>query len=104
MTRVYIAGPMSGLPEFNYPAFHAAAEKLRGMGFHVENPAEINSDPATPWAQCMRADIARLEEPAVGEDGAIVLPALLAMAGIYLLGDHYPLNTALDPVRLVTAG
>lgn len=51
-----------------------------------------------------RADIARLEAPAVGEDGAIILPALLAMAGIYLLGDHYPLNTALDPVRLVTGG
>jgi len=51
-----------------------------------------------------RADIARLDVQATGEDGAIVLPALLAMAGIFLLGDHYPLNTVLDPVRLVTAG
>jgi hypothetical protein len=52
-----------------------------------------------------RADIARLDlaGQAADEDGAIILPALLAMAGIYLLGDHYPLNTALDPVRLVTA-
>lgn len=37
--RVYVAGPMSGLPEFNYPAFHAEATRLRALGYHVENPA-----------------------------------------------------------------
>ena len=26
---VYIAGPMTGLPDFNYPAFHAAASAWR---------------------------------------------------------------------------
>lgn len=36
----YIAGPMTGLPEFNYPAFHAAAKDLRSKGIQVENPAE----------------------------------------------------------------
>lgn len=40
MKRVYIAGPMSGLPELNYPAFHAAAADLRAQGYEVENPAE----------------------------------------------------------------
>ena len=33
--RIYIAGPMSGLPEFNHPAFHAAAAQLRGAGYIV---------------------------------------------------------------------
>ena len=40
MTRVYIAGPMTGLPDFNYPAFNAAAAKLRALGLEVLNPAE----------------------------------------------------------------
>ena len=38
--RWYVAGPMTGLPELNYPAFHAAAARLRTQGHHVENPAE----------------------------------------------------------------
>jgi environmental stress-induced protein Ves len=31
---------MTGLPEFNYPAFRAAAEELRMGGHTVFNPAE----------------------------------------------------------------
>lgn len=37
---VYIAGPMSNLPEFNYPAFNDAARRLRAAGLVVANPAE----------------------------------------------------------------
>jgi hypothetical protein len=37
---VYIAGPMTGLPDSNYPAFHRAAAMLRAMGWQVTNPAE----------------------------------------------------------------
>jgi hypothetical protein len=38
--RIYLAGKMSGVPEFNFPAFHAAAAKLRADGHEVFNPAE----------------------------------------------------------------
>ena len=47
--KVYVAGPMSGIPEFNFPAFHAAAAVLRDYGLEVMNPAEMNLelDPET---------------------------------------------------------
>ena len=40
--RVYIAGPMSGYPKFNIPAFDQAADVLRRRGFTVYSPAEID--------------------------------------------------------------
>lgn len=39
--KTYLAGPMSGLPELNFPAFHSAAAVLRGEGRTVFNPAEL---------------------------------------------------------------
>lgn len=58
--RVYVAGPMTGHKELNFPAFHAAAASLRASGYEVINPAEINPDPNAKWEDCMRADIAQL--------------------------------------------
>jgi Domain of unknown function (DUF4406) len=39
MTKLYIAGPMSGHDEYNYPAFNAAQAKLERAGYEVINPA-----------------------------------------------------------------
>lgn len=67
---IYVAGPMSGYPDLNFPAFHAAAAAYRARGAFVINPAEINdetgADLMTPeqyqahWCKCMKADIAAL--------------------------------------------
>lgn len=38
--RYYLSGPMTGLPEMNYPAFNAAAKMIRRHGDEVYNPAE----------------------------------------------------------------
>jgi hypothetical protein len=40
--QVYLAGPMRGIRDFNFPAFHAAAAKLRAQGYVVFNPAEYD--------------------------------------------------------------
>ena len=58
--RIYISGPMTGIPEFNFPAFNQAATRLRGCGLDVVNPAEINKDTTMSWEDCMRADIKAL--------------------------------------------
>lgn len=68
--HLYLAGPMSGLPDCNYPAFHVAAAKLRELGYRVTNPAENGLPRSASWAQHMRADIKGLLDC----DGLAVLP------------------------------
>ena len=40
MTTVYLAGPMRGIDQFNFPAFDEAARNLRAIGWTVFSPAE----------------------------------------------------------------
>lgn len=56
----YLAGPMTGLPDYNYPAFHAAAAKLRALGHTVLNPAENPAPPCGTWQAYMRQAITQL--------------------------------------------
>lgn len=56
--RIYLAGPMTGLPEYNYPAFNAEAARLRAMGYHVENPAE--NPEQSSWEDYLRQAIRQM--------------------------------------------
>lgn len=58
--RIYVAGPMSGLPDHNFPAFNAAAAALRANGWHVENPAEHGIVEGAEWADYLHYDMGRL--------------------------------------------
>lgn len=70
MKRIYIAGPMTGLPDFNYPAFNAAAARLRALGFEVENPAENPEPHCGSWLGYMRMAIRQISQC----DGVVLLP------------------------------
>lgn len=67
----YICGPMSGYPQFNIPAFDAAAAYMRSLGYYVVSPAELDSPEeraaclASPdgqstgksWGSCLARDV-----------------------------------------------
>jgi len=59
MLKLYLAGPMSGMPDNNYPAFAAETIRLRGLGYEVVSPAEINPEGGT-WHKCMRRDMEQM--------------------------------------------
>jgi hypothetical protein len=40
--RIYIAGPMRSIEFYNFPAFDAAAERLRAAGHDPVNPADLD--------------------------------------------------------------
>ena len=54
--KIYLSGPMTGLPDFNYPLFNHVAARLREAGHTVYNPAEFEHDePVFPMRKAFAA-------------------------------------------------
>lgn len=69
MVIVYLAGPMTGYVDKNFPRFYEVAGVLEGMGFVVHNPADMeNTEVELTWEEYMAMD-AEL----VGEADMVVL-------------------------------
>jgi nucleoside 2-deoxyribosyltransferase len=73
--NLYLAGPMRGYVDFNFPAFDAGAAALRERGFVVFNPADHDREVLTATGrtaeeltirECMRADTAWICDNADG--------------------------------------
>jgi hypothetical protein len=63
MLKVYIAGPMTGYPDHNFPAFNEAAARWAAKGWEPVNPAELDGDPSLEgWRYFLKRDIALLME------------------------------------------
>lgn len=58
MMNIYISGRMTGLPNYNYPAFHAAEAALRKLGHNPINPARVNFPAEISYEEMMEIDLA----------------------------------------------
>jgi len=73
-TTAYIAGPMSGIEAFNFPAFQEAARELGYMGFGLVYHTATGTPPApadaAPWPVYLRVALRKL----LGCDAVVALP------------------------------
>ena len=78
----YLSGPMTGLPDLNYPAFQAAAKRLRAQCVQVISPHEITPPGSGPWSwqAHMRVDLAAL----LTADVIVLLPGWETSRGAQL--------------------
>lgn len=91
-TTYYLAGPMSGHAEHNFPAFHEAAATLRATGYGVVSPAEVDEAEgfdheaaadvvpgSAAWGGYLARDLALIAREDVS--GVVVLPGWESSTG-----------------------
>lgn len=102
MKHYYLAGPMTGIPQHNIPAFDAAAKELRARGnMLITSPAELDLAEVREWAMKDPAGNAEFIREKTGDtwgdflgrdvkvvadvvDGVIVLPGWAESRGAQL--------------------
>jgi hypothetical protein len=72
---LYLSGPMTGVKDFNRPAFNRWARRLRAAGYCVINPAELPD--GWTWKRYM----ARAKRDLAKADGIAFLDGWLDSAG-----------------------
>lgn len=88
-TVLYVAGPMSGIPQYNFPLFEAAATALREDGWVIVSPHECDSEEtrkaawASPdgkfnpdvesesWGTCLARDVKMLADGLDADQGEV---------------------------------
>lgn len=83
--KLYLAGPMTGIPEHNHPAFHQASTDLSNAGYlvlHTANPDNLEPEKlkSTTWQQWLKKAIARMMDA----DAIALLPGWQASKGARL--------------------
>ena len=78
--KLYIAGPMTGVPEYNYPAFERAKIQLHKRGYEVLCPTAIAADRTHSWSWRMRQSLAQVLQA----DAIAVLPNAACSKGALL--------------------
>ncbi len=92
--KVYLAGPMRGIPNFNFPEFFRYAHLLRKEGHEVFNPAEIgiSQDKLREIVEiemvwiCRHAEAVALMPGWSASEGARAEAALARLLGLKLMG------------------
>lgn len=102
ISKVYICGPMTGHPQFNFPLFDRTAHRLRKRGYTVITPSELDNEEtrtaalASPdgnpgsgtsngetWGDFLSRDVKLLaDEP--GLEAIVCLPGWLTSRGARL--------------------
>jgi hypothetical protein len=98
MPKYYLAGPMSNIAAFNFPAFDAACERLRAANFEIVSPHEHDTPEtqkaaraskdgkslgggAESWAECLARDVVLIGDKC---EGIIFLPGWINSRGAKL--------------------
>lgn len=89
--KFYLAGPMSGYPQFNFPLFRKVVQQLRDVGMTMVSPAELDEadgvdkeamastdgDPtktSLSWADLLARDVKLIADNDTGVNGIVFLP------------------------------
>lgn len=67
--KLYLSGPMTGIPDYNYSEFARVADLLRKDGHDVISPHELNLR-GHSWKECMRIAIVAM---LTGADAIVLL-------------------------------
>lgn len=97
--KVYLAGPMTGIPRCNFPLFNIVTRMLRNAGWHVVSPHELDSpetqaaawaspdgdlskvEGAETWGTCLARDVQIVADSV---EGIVLLPGWTRSAGARL--------------------